>query len=173
MNAGAEATRERVARLFAEPVWQRTSAALSRRARLQAADVADVLQEVLLVVCRNPDKVQQALGRGKIFAWLRSVTRRKIQKLWGDRRRRTLIGGPDGHYLLDSLPARGEEAEERPLVGEDGRLYRRAAGAGGGAPGGGQTQPRGAAGVQEEAEGVPATEAPGGASPKAGRQRPL
>jgi RNA polymerase sigma-70 factor (ECF subfamily) len=124
MNAPAEARTDRVARLCAEPRWQRMSAALCRRAGLQAADVDDLLQEVLLAVCCNPERVEDVLDRGKVFAWLRGVTRKKIHNLWRERCRRPLLDGPAAQCLLAALPARGEE--EEPFTEGDGRVFRRA-----------------------------------------------
>jgi RNA polymerase sigma-70 factor (ECF subfamily) len=84
-----------------------------RQASLQAADAADVGQEVFGAVARKITDFRRDRPGATFRGWLRTITRNKIL----DHRRRqcrsaTATGGTEAQLLLQQLPAGDSEADE-------------------------------------------------------------
>jgi RNA polymerase sigma-70 factor (ECF subfamily) len=111
-SPGDEATWERFVRLYTPLIF-----AWARQAGLQAADAADLVQEVLTtLVLKLPHFTYQK--NHSFRAWLRTVTRNK----WRDRCRRLAARPVEaGDAMLDDVPAQegdslGEIEYRRHLV---------------------------------------------------------
>jgi RNA polymerase sigma factor (sigma-70 family) len=84
-----------------------------RKCGLQAADAADLAQEVLQVVARVVNRFEYDPRRGSFRGWLFTVTRNKLRKLLArDRRAARGTGDSNVRELIEQQPgADGEEAE--------------------------------------------------------------
>ena len=77
--------------------------------RLQDADAADLMQDVMRSVARNAGKLEYDPARGTFRGWLYTITRNKIYNfLSAQRNRPRASGDPDAKEQLDAAPAREE-----------------------------------------------------------------
>lgn len=95
---------------------------------LQDADVADLLQEVLLSVSRNIETFQRGQASGSFRGWLRTITYHKACDLWKrrDAAREAAAGGSAALEHLRQVPADDPPTSDQDDPEEFGLLYRRA-----------------------------------------------
>ena len=81
-----------------------------RGARLQAADAADILQDVFHAVARSLDRFRHETERGSFRGWLFTVVRNKMRDfLTASKRPGRGSGDSDMQQRLQQLPARDED----------------------------------------------------------------
>jgi RNA polymerase sigma-70 factor (ECF subfamily) len=100
-----------------------------RRGRLQAADAADLLQDVFHAVARSLDRFRHETERGSFRGWLRRIT---LNKLNDQLRRRAADveaeGGSANHQRIQELIAgQGELDPEAPAGPDENWLVLRGA----------------------------------------------
>jgi RNA polymerase sigma-70 factor (ECF subfamily) len=111
--------------------WERLHALFSplvlcwcSRAGLQAADAADVAQEVFRAVDRKIDKFRRDRPGDSFRGWLRTITRRKIADLFTRNPPGSIgEGGSDANKRWNQVPFPERDADEDPeIVRTDTRL---------------------------------------------------
>jgi RNA polymerase sigma-70 factor (ECF subfamily) len=94
-----------------------------RQAGLQAADAADVRQDVMLAVARAVGEFRRDRPGDSFRGWLRAITRSKLADYWRKRPAATAVtGGSDAYRRLQQLAAADSEDSDA----EAGLVYRRA-----------------------------------------------
>jgi RNA polymerase sigma-70 factor (ECF subfamily) len=97
-----------------------------RRAGLQAADAADLGQEVFQAVARKIADFRRDPAGGSFRGWLRVITHNKLRDFIRARQARaSAAGGSDAYELLMQIPADGPE-ESAEEATEASLLYQRA-----------------------------------------------
>jgi RNA polymerase sigma factor (sigma-70 family) len=74
-----------------------------RRQALQAADVDNLVQEVMAVLVSELPDFQHNGRPGAFRAWLRGITVNRLRELWRDQKRHAAPGGSDFEQVLDQL----------------------------------------------------------------------
>jgi RNA polymerase sigma-70 factor (ECF subfamily) len=74
-----------------------------RRYGLDAADLDDVVQEVLAVLVKELPNFQHDGHKGAFRAWLRRVIVNRLREHWRQRKRAPVAGGTDFEKVLDQL----------------------------------------------------------------------
>lgn len=100
-----------------------------RSARLQAADSADLLQDVFHAVARSLDRFRRESGRGSFRAWLRRITVNKLRDHLRSRATEPPAeGGSANHARIHELSAEPGtlDPDTPPSVDEDWLLLRSA-----------------------------------------------
>jgi len=116
---------ERV-RNFDEAAWSRLSAIYGplvyrwcRRAGLQEADAADVLQEVFRALVTGIGNFRTREAGGEFRGWLYGITRHKLADHFRVRSQQASAGGPEaGQEMIASFPepSAADEADEHAIV---------------------------------------------------------
>lgn len=121
---------ERVCR-FDETAWNRLSAIYGplvyrwcRRAGLQEADAADVLQDVFSALVRDIGTFRRDEARGGFRGWLYGITRHKLADHFRDRAHQPAAGGdraeprqrPADSFAPLPEPADSDAADEHAIV---------------------------------------------------------
>jgi RNA polymerase sigma-70 factor (ECF subfamily) len=74
-----------------------------RRHTLQAADVDDLVQEVMTVLMKEVPNFQHSGRKGAFRTWLRGITVNRLRELWRQRKQVPAPGGSDFAERLDQL----------------------------------------------------------------------
>jgi RNA polymerase sigma-70 factor (ECF subfamily) len=122
VKAQDQAAWERLVSLYSPLVYR-----WCRQAGLQAADAADVGQEVFRAVARKiADFRRERLG-DTFRGWLRAITRNKVRDRLRQRPAEAGVGGSDAQRYLLQLPTEGDEPGGADAdVEETTFVYRRA-----------------------------------------------
>jgi RNA polymerase sigma-70 factor (ECF subfamily) len=98
----------------------------ARRAGVDAADSADILQEVFLAVALSVESFTPS-ERGTFRGWLYTITRHKVLDHFRRRRRRDVAaGGTAAQLHLAELPAQWSDESNDATKSESRQLFRRA-----------------------------------------------
>jgi RNA polymerase sigma-70 factor (ECF subfamily) len=122
-RAHDQAAWDRLVKLYGPLVYR-----WCRAAGLQAADAADVGQEVFRAVARGVAGFRRGRDDGTFRGWLRTITRTKLADFFRCQPPGGAgAGGPDGPRLLQQLPVpEGDEPSREAVADETRLLFRRA-----------------------------------------------
>lgn len=70
---------------------------------LAAADVDDLVQEVMAVLVTEVPRFRHNGQRGAFRTWLRGITVNRLRQFWRERKRQATAGGTDFENALDQL----------------------------------------------------------------------